>query len=59
MHGHPSVEGPTFLVEKVSKGMDVGVGNIWLCHVYWVESPWMSQCDSNDKLSGMEHPGWE
>lgn len=39
MRGHLSVEGPTFLMEKVNKGMDVGVGNLWLCHMCWVESP--------------------
>lgn len=38
MRGHPSAEGPTFLVEKVNKGMDVGVGSSWLCHVCRVES---------------------
>lgn len=38
MRGHPSAEGPTFLVEKVNKGMDVGAGNSWLCRVCRVES---------------------
>lgn len=50
MLGHLSV---------VRKGMDVGVGNFWLCHVCWVVSPWMSQCDAKAKLVRMEHPGWE
>lgn len=51
MCGHLSVEGLTFLVEKVSKGMDVGVGNVWSCHVCWVES--LHGCHNE-----MQKPNW-